>query len=415
MRNTDVLIIGGGAIGSAAAYFLRRTAQAPSVMVIEPDPSYEFASTPRATGGVRRLFSCRENIQMSVASMDFFAHWQEHACLADSTAGDTPDLTDLTDVPDLNWREGGYLFVVDDRAAAIVERNAARQREQGVDVQLLDRAALGARFPSIRNDDLTLAAWTPGDGWLDPNAVLQGFRKKAQQLGAINVKDKVTGITVAGARSAGSTSTQRGRATHVTLASGETIGVNSIINAAGAWAAGVCALINMPLPVVPMRRFEHYVEIAAALEPLPLIKDLDRLVCRPEGKGGRGYSVGLVNSHEPPGFNFDPDPAYFERVVWPALAWRLPAFEALKLKSEWSGLYDENTLDGNMILGNWAGEVENFYVAAGFSGHGLMHAPAAGRALAELILEGRYRTLDLARMDYRRVQRGAAVREEGIV
>ena len=404
MRNTDVLIIGGGAIGSAAAYFLRSAGHAPAVTVIEPDPAYTLASTPRATGGVRRLFSCPENIQLSVASMEFFRHWHQHINING-------------DAPDLGWKEGGYLFVVDDRAAGIVERNAARQRALDVDVRLLDRNALAQRFPSIRNDDLTLAAWTPGDGWLDPNAVLQGFRKKAQHLGAAFVQDKVVGISVernvqAGAPHTVGNITRGARVTQVTLESGERISAGFIINAAGAWAGGVCALIGMPLPVVPMRRFEHYVEIATTLEPLPLIKDLDRLVCRPEGGG---YSVGLVNSHEPPGFNFDTDPAYFESVVWPALAWRLPAFEALKLKSEWSGLYDENTLDGNMILGNWAGEAENFYVAAGFSGHGLMHAPAAGRALAELIMEGGYRTLDLARMDYRRVQSGEAVREEGIV
>ncbi len=407
MAKTEILIIGGGAIGSAAAYFLRRTQQAPDVIVIEPDPTYALASTPRATGGVRRLFSCPENIQMSVASMEFFKDWHEHVAVqtsGSSTGGEAPDL---------GWKEGGYLFVVDDRAAAIVERNAARQRTLGVEVHLLDRAALAQRFPSIRNDDLTLAAWTPGDGWLDPNAVLQGLKKKAQHLGALYVKDKVTAITLDGARRPQS---QRGRATQVTLASGETIFANTIINAAGAWAGEVCDLIGMPLPVVPMRRFEHYVEITATLEALPLIKDLDRLVCRPEvSKAGKGYSVGLVNSHEPPGFNFATDPTYFERIVWPALAWRLPVFEALKLKSEWSGLYDENTLDGNMILGAWAGEVENFYVAAGFSGHGLMHAPAAGRALAELILTGGYQTLDLARMDYRRVQSGEAVREEGII
>ena len=400
MPHTDILIIGGGAIGSAAAYFLRSSRHAPTVTVIEPDPTYEFASTPRATGGVRRLFSCPENIQMSVASMEFFKHWHEHVAIEG-------------EAPDLGWKEGGYLFVVDDRAAGIVERNAARQRQLGVDVHLLERSDLAQRFPSIRNDDLTLAAWTPGDGWLDPNAVLQGLRKKAQHLGAVYVKDKVTGISVHGSAHPQS---QRGRASQVQLESGDTLQVGTVINAAGAWAGDVCTLIGMPLPVVPMRRFEHYVEIEATLEPLPLIKDLDRLVCRPEvSKGGRGYSVGLVNSSEPPGYVFDTDPAYFESVVWPALAWRLPAFEALKLKSEWSGLYDENQLDGNMILGNWAGAVENFYVAAGFSGHGLMHAPAAGRALAELILEGGYRTLDLARMDYRRVQSGEAVREEGII
>lgn len=400
MQQTDILIIGGGAIGSAAAYFLRRTPNAPSVTVIEPDPSYEFASTPRATGGVRRLFSCPENIQMSAASMEFFAHWQSNVAVEDGTGYNAPDL---------GWKEGGYLFVVDDRAAAIVERNAARQRELGVDVRLLDRSDLARQFPSIRNDDLTLAAWTPGDGWLDPNAVLQGFRKKAQHLGAVFVKDKVTGIDVHGRVSPQS---KRGRVSDVRLESGETVRVGTVINATGAWAADVCALIGMPMPVAPMRRFEHYVEIEATLEPLPLIKDLDRLVCRPEGKG---YSVGLVNSDEQRGYNFELDPAYFESIVWPALAWRMPAFESLKLKREWTGLYDENELDGNMILGNWAGEVDNFYVAAGFSGHGLMHAPAVGRALAELILEGGYRTLDLARMDYRRVQSGEAVREEGII
>ena len=403
MEYIDTLVIGGGAIGSAAAYFLRCAQHAPSVMVVEPDPTYEFASTPRATGGVRRLFSCPENIQMSVASMEFFACWRQHIAVPGGDSSNTGE------APDLNWKEGGYLFVVDDRAASIVERNAARQREHGVEVHLLDRNELARRFPSIRNDDLTLAARTPGDGWLDPNAVLQGFRKKAQHLGATYLKDKVTAITLEGPRGAQ-------RAGRVDLASGATIVAGTIINAAGAWAAEVCKMIGMPLPVVPMRRFEHYVEIATALEPLPLIKDLDRLVCRPEGgNAGRGYSVGLVNGQESPGFNFDTDPAYFESVVWPALAWRLPAFEALKLKSEWSGLYDENTLDGNMILGNWASEVENFYVAAGFSGHGLMHAPAAGRALAELIVEGGYRSLDLARMDYRRVIQREALREEGIV
>ena len=388
MQHTDILIIGGGAIGSAAAYFMRSARHAPAVVVVEPDPTYALASTPRATGGVRRLFSCPENIRMSQASMEFFARFDEHLAV-DGT------------VPDLGWKPGGYLFVVDERAAQIVLRNTATQRSLGVDVQLLDRAALAARFPAIHTDDLTLAAHTPGDGWLDPNAVLQGFRKKAQHLGAVYVQDRVAGMRREG-----------GRVTQVRLGSGDTIACDVVINATGAWAAGVCALIDMPLPVAPMRRFEHYVEIAQTLAPLPLIKDLDRLVVRPEG---RGYSVGLVDGSEQRGFNFDMDPGYFERVVWPALAHRLPAFEALKLTSEWSGLYDENELDGNMILGNWAGEVENFYVAAGFSGHGLMHAPAVGRALAELILEGGYRTLDLSRMDYRRVQANVPYREEGIV
>ena len=132
MSHTDILIIGGGAIGSAAAAFLRGAPQAPTVTVVEPDPTYEFASTSRATGGVRRLFSCPENIQMSVASLDFFKHWHTNIAVDDG-AGNA--------APDLGWKEGGYLFVVDDRGAAIVERNAVRQRAHGVEVHLLSRGA----------------------------------------------------------------------------------------------------------------------------------------------------------------------------------------------------------------------------------------------------------------------------------
>ena len=148
------------------------------------------------------------------------------------------------------------------------------------------------------------------------------------------------------------------------------------------------------------------------MPPMPLIKDPDRLVIRPEGKG---YSVGLVKSDEPRGFNFDVDHEWFQDVVWPACAARIPDFEALKLKREWTGLYDQNELDGNMILGNWPGKLDNFYVACGFSGHGLMHAPAVGRALAELITKGRFETLDLSRMGYQRVVDNAPYPETGII
>ena len=171
MKRTNVLIIGGGAIGSAAALFLRRASAAPSVMVIEPDPTYALASTPRATGGVRRLFSLPENIQMSQASLDFFMRWDQEVAVNG-------------EAPALGWKPGGYLFVVDERAAAIVERNAATQRSLGVEIELLDRAALKSRYPAMHCDDLTLAALSPGDGWLDPNAVLHGLKKKAQHLGA---------------------------------------------------------------------------------------------------------------------------------------------------------------------------------------------------------------------------------------
>jgi len=171
-------------------------------------------------------------------------------------------------------------------------------------------------------------------------------------------------------------------------------------------------MVGMPLPIEPLRRFEHYFETPNAIEPLPYVKDMARLAFRPEGKG---YSGGLVDSSEVRGFNFDVDHDYFERVVWPALAERFPAFEACRVKRTWSGLYEQNELDGNPVIGNWAGRLDNFHVVAGFSGHGMMHAPAAGRAIAERIVHGRYETIDLARLGYQRIAEHAPYAERGIL
>jgi FAD-dependent oxidoreductase domain-containing protein 1 len=328
-----------------------------------------------ATGGCRRLFALPENIRMSQFSIDFLQGW-----------------------PEVQWKEGGYLFVVGAGHEKVLEANFRVQQDLGVKVELLDQRRIAERYPWMRSDDLALGVLSPEDGWLDPNSVLQGFRQKS---GAEFIRDRVVGVYVDGPR-----------VRHLETASGERIDAEAVINAAGCWAPSIAKLAGMDLPVNPMRRFEHYVELGERLPPMPLVKDPDRLVIRPES---RGYSVGLVRSDEPRGFNFEMDPNYFEEVVWPACAARIPAFEKLKLRREWAGLYDECELDGNMILGNWPGRLDNFYVACGFSGHGLMHAPAVGRALAELITKGRYETLDLGRMGYRRVLEGKPYREAGII
>jgi glycine/D-amino acid oxidase-like deaminating enzyme len=378
----DVAIIGGGIIGCAAAYFLK-LAGVPRVAVIEPDPTYAKASSPIATGGCRRLFARPENIRMSQFSIEFFKAFEAHTGV------------------DVQWKEGGYLFVVTEGHEQTLEKNYETEKNLGVKVELLDKDAIAQRYPWMRHDDLALGVLSPEDGWLDPNSALQGFRKKAQALGAVFHKDRVVDLYTDGRR-----------VSELELASGERIAADHVINAAGCWAASIAKLAGMDLPVNPMRRFEHYVELAEELPPMPLIKDPERLVIRPEGKG---YAVGLVDGKEPRGFNTALDPAWFEKVVWPALASRIPAFEQLKLRREWAGLYDECELDGNMILGNWPGRLDNFHVACGFSGHGLMHAPAVGRALSELIVHGRFETLDLSRMGYRRVLDGTPYGETGII
>ena len=383
----DVAIIGGGVTGCAAGYFLK-TAGLAKVCVIEPDPTYAKASTPVATGGCRRLFGLPENIRMSQFSIPFLKDFASHVAV-DGYA------------PDVQWRERGYFFVVGPGHDKALEKNYRLEKELGVTVELMDRSAIAARYPWMRTDDLAAGVLSPEDGWLDPNSVLQGFRKKAQAMGVEFIRDRVVGVYTAGTRVSG-----------LELATGAGVKADSVVNAAGCWSGSIAKLAGMDLPVNPMRRFEHFVEISEALPPMPLIKDPDRLVIRPEGTG---FSVGLVKSDEPRGFNFDVDPSWFQDVVWPACAARIPAFESLKLRREWAGLYDENELDGNMILGNWPGRLDNFYVACGFSGHGLMHAPAVGRALMELIVKGRFETIDLSRMGYQRIVDNAPYPETGII
>jgi len=387
-RRADVVVVGGGIIGCSTAYHLGHEAPGVDVVVVEPDPTYEFCSTLRASGGARVLFSCPENIALSLASIEFIRHFP-----GTMAVGDRPAPVD--------WVEGGYLFIVPPEGMPVLEANYRVQREHGCEVELLTPAGLAERFPSMRIDDLGGGVYSPRDGWCDPNGLLQGFRRKAQAQGAAFVRDRVVGFDVAG----GSVRAAR-------LAGGGRIAAERFVNATGAWAAEVCAGVGMPLPVSPLRRFEHYFTCGNPIEPLPYVKDLSRLAFRSEG---RGFSGGLVDSDEPRGFNFDVDHGYFERVVWPALAYRFPPLESAKCHRTWSGLYEQCELDGNPIIGNWRGRLDNFYVIAGFSGHGMMHAPAAGRALAELIVEGRYRSIDLSRFGYARVERNAPYAERGIL
>jgi glycine/D-amino acid oxidase-like deaminating enzyme len=385
---TDVVVIGGGAIGAAVAYFVKLLDPSTQITVIERDPTYSLASTPRASGGIRRLFSLPENIELSNYSIRFFDAFAETMAVGGVPA-------------DIGLKKNGYLFIVPPSSREVLRRNFETQQRLGCNVTWLELDALQQMFPSMYVDDLGAAVHSPDDGWLDPYAVLMGFRNKAKSLGAVFLEDEVVGLAREGQS-----------LTSATLRSGRQIVASQFVNAAGAWAKDICAMLDIAVPIEPLRRFEHYFECQQPIEPLPYIKDMARLAFRPEGNG---YSGGVPTLQEPRGYNFEVDHAYFQEVVWPALAHRFPQFERTVCRRTLSGLYDQNDFDGNVIIGPGAGGIGNFHMLAGFSGHGLMHAPGCGRAMAELLLHGRYETIDLTRFGWQRLLDGMPVREQGII
>lgn len=385
---TDVAVIGGGAIGAAVAYYLRLLDPSTEVVVVERDPTYALASTPRASGGIRRLFSVPENIELSNYSIEFFDAFAETMAVDGVPA-------------EIGLRKNGYLFIVPPSGVEMLKRNFDTESSMGCNVVWLEPDAIKAQFPSMYVGDLGAGVHSPDDGWLDPHSVLQGLRNRALSLGAVFLADDVVGL---------GRGTSSVTAAH--LASGERLAATHFVNAAGAWAKQVCAMVGVSVPIEPLRRFELYFQSQDPIEPLPYLKDTHRLAFRPEGSG---YSGGVPTLDEPRGFNFDIDNTYFDNVVWPALAHRFPQFERTRCTSTMPGLYDQNDFDGNVIIGPGAGGLGNFRMLAGFSGHGLMHAPGRGRAMAELLLTGAYQSIDLTRFGWQRLLDGEPLRESGII
>lgn len=385
----DVAIIGGGVIGCSVAHFVKSMAATTSVAVIEPDPTYELASTLRASGGCRIQFTRPENIEMSKFSIDFIKNFESLMAVP----GREP--------PKVDWVEGGYLFIVPPDAVAALAANVALQQSMGCRVDLLSPRELKARFPSMHVDDLGAGAYSPHDGWCDPNGLLWGFRKKAASEGVVFVEARVVSMacTAAAIRA-------------LNLHDGRTIVAERFVNAAGAWSGEVAAMAGMNLPIAPLKRYEHYFTPGSPMEWLPYVKDVERMAFRSEGKG---FSGGVVDGSARRGVDFEIDHDYFERVVWPAAAHRFPPLEAAKCHRTWAGLYEQCELDGNPIIGRWNSGRANLYTVAGFSGHGMMHAPAAGRAIAELLVHGRFQTIDLGQFGYERVERNEPRPETGIL
>lgn len=385
----DVVVVGGAVVGSAAAYFLQ-SAGAGRVLVLERDLSFRDCATTRSLASIRHQFSTPENIRMSQFGTAFIRD-----------AGRT--LSVGGDAPAVGYHEAGYLFLASAPGLRVLQDNHAVQQREGAQVALLSPAQLAARFPWLRSDDLAAGALgLAGEGWLDAHALMHGLRKKAQSLGTQVRQAAVTALLREGRRVIG-----------VRLADGSEIQAGVVVLAAGTGAAALAATAGIALPVEGRKRCVFHFRAPLQAGDAPLVIDPSGLYFRPEGAG---WLCGIApdEADDPPSSDFDVDHALFDDVLWPLLAARVPAFEALRLVSSWAGHYDVHPLDHNPIIGAHP-ELDGLLFANGFSGHGLQHAPAVGRAIAELVLHGGYRTIDLAALGWQRVLEGRPLLEGNVV
>ncbi|SLN26625.1 NAD(P)/FAD-dependent oxidoreductase [Oceanibacterium hippocampi] len=396
MEAADIVIVGGGVIGSAVAYFLKGPARFPGrVTVVERDASYSEGSTARSAGSIRQQFSTPENIRMSQFGHAFLGSLQEHL----GVDGDPVDI---------GFHAAGYLFLATPAGLPVLAANHAIQTAEGAEIALLDTAALAARYPWLALDDL--AAGTlglAGEGWFDGYGLGQAFRRKARSLGVDYRHDRVVGLDRDGAR-----------ITAARLESGGRLACGALVDAAGPRGAEIAAMAGLSLPVRPRKRFVFVFDCRAAADgrfaDCPLVIDPSGVYFRPEGPQFiTGLSPG-VDDPDPDCLDLEVDHDWFDERIWPVLAARVPDFEAIKMIRAWAGHYAYNTLDQNAVLGPHP-EIGNFYFANGFSGHGLQQSPAVGRAIAELIVEGGYRSLDLSRFGYERIVANEPVLEKNVV
>lgn len=385
----DIVIIGGAIVGSSVAWGLREEGFTGTIALIERDPQFSTSATTLSCASIRQQFSIPENIRLSQFTLGLFRRLK----------------AEFGDDADIGFRENGYLILAGPEGVPILAQNHAVQAAEGTDIVLEDAAALAARFPWLSTDGISAGAFgRTGEGWFDAHAYLQLFRRALKSRDVTFIKAAVTGIAREG-----------DRVTKVVLDDGSEIVAGTVVNAAGPNAGKVAAMAGIALPVEQRKRSVFVFEARERYADMPLIVDPSGVYVRPEGSvyitgGAEPYDT---DSAADPA-DFEPDWPLFEETIWPVLATRIPAFEAIKPTRAWAGHYDYNTLDQNAVIGRHP-QVSNFILANGFSGHGLQQAPAVGRAVAELVVHGGYRTIDCSVFGYERIAAGRPYRELNVI
>ncbi len=376
----DVVIIGGGVVGSAIAYFLSADSGfRGTIAVIERDPSFMSSSSSLSASAIRQQFGTPPNIQMSAYGIQFLREAKERLSVEGNVA-------------DIGLREPGYLILGLHGQEAAFRAKHQVQRDENVAVTLLEVPEIQRRFPWLNTADLAIASLGMADeGWFDGPGLHQAFRRKA----------RAQGVTLLSEEAVGFERSEEGRIDAIRLATGDRVGCGTAVNAAGAWSGSIARMAGLALPVVPRKRCVFVFDSPEKRPEGPFVFDPSGVWLRPEGDL---YICGVNpdTENDPEDFGLDVDHTLFDDIIWPALAHRIPGFERLRLLRSWAGHYDCNLYDHSAILGRDP-DVQNLIVATGFSGHGMMHAPAAGRGIAELVAHGGYRTLDLTPFSIERI------------
>ena len=394
-NNYDIVIIGGAIMGSATAWFLSKNIDFDgSILIVEKDPTYQFSSTARTNSCIRQQFSRELNIRISQYTAQFIRNFQEH--LEDDR------------VPKLSIQNYGYMYMADTEDKAKSLRNVQKtQLKAGANTILMSPDEIKSKYPFYNVKDIFLGSInTVDEGYWDGGTVFDWLRRSAIDKGVEYISNEVVGIN----------KNSRGNGVEaVRLKSGEVINCGAVVNAAGPRASKISEMIDLRIPVEPRKRYTWVFSAECTLDiDLPLTIDPSGIHVRQDGPdtylaGSKGFIDDPVNFDD---FSFEKD--LWEEYVWPKIANRIPAFEAIKVKSEWVGHYAYNTLDQNAIIGPHP-IISNFMFINGFSGHGLQQAPAMGRGISELLIYGKYQNLDLSPFGYDRILNGIPFLEEAII
>lgn len=377
----EIVIIGGGVMGASAAYHLAQRG-VKNILLLEKEEFFGAGATGRCAGGVRYQFSTEINVKLSLESLPMIERFKEEIG------------------QDVNYRQCGYLLIAtNEKDATTFRNNVALQNSLGVRTQLLSGDEVRARLPLMRFDDAIAGTFHQKDGIVDPNSVVMGYIGAAQKMGVKAVTNaEVTGIRVGGDK-VEAVETSRG-----------IIQTRTILNAAGPWSGLIGALAGVQIPIVPLRRQMFTTNpLKEVPDDFPFVIDFAQSLYF--HREGEGLLIGMSNQNEKPGFDQNVNEE-FELVNLEAAIERMPLVEKASRASHWAGLY-EVTPDAHPIYGKT--NVDGFLVCTGFSGHGFMHGPVSGKLMSELILDGRFSTVDVSMLDLARFEEGRLIREYNVV